>query len=270
MEPETTLRVRDWDANYENNRTRGYKRLNWVPIPNKMDGDGYTELVDHPNGAAHLGAWLAIVQVASRCEQRGVLARDGGRPHDAASLARITRLPREIFDEVLPRLLAIGWIEHQPDVTLQDAAEIPQDAAEPSQFEYAERNGTERNRKERNGTDGSEMLITPERITEAKRKLGAHRGRGDQPDDTIVRRILKAFPDQQSADAWADTLIERIDPRRITGTGYGIYVTNAEEWVRNGGGRAPVTAAPPAGHSTVDPETRRRIQEARKKGEEAA
>ena len=54
---EEVLRVRDWDALYENNRTRGYKRLGWVPIPNRMDGDGYTELVDHENGAAHLGAW---------------------------------------------------------------------------------------------------------------------------------------------------------------------------------------------------------------------
>ena len=54
---EEVLRVRDWDALYENNRTRGDKRLGWVPIPNRMDGDGYTELVDHENGAAHLGAW---------------------------------------------------------------------------------------------------------------------------------------------------------------------------------------------------------------------
>ncbi len=67
--PDEFLRICDWDTLYENNRTRGYKKLNWVPIPNRMDGDGYTELVDHPNGAAHLGAWIAIVQVASRCER---------------------------------------------------------------------------------------------------------------------------------------------------------------------------------------------------------
>jgi hypothetical protein len=50
---EGLLRVRDWDAVYENNRSREYKKLKWVPIPNRMDGDGYTELVDHQNGAAH-------------------------------------------------------------------------------------------------------------------------------------------------------------------------------------------------------------------------
>jgi hypothetical protein len=56
----TFYRVKDWSKIYENNRTRELKRMDWVPIPNKMDGDGFTELVDHPNGAAHLGAWLAL------------------------------------------------------------------------------------------------------------------------------------------------------------------------------------------------------------------
>jgi hypothetical protein len=51
--------------------------------------------------------------------------RDGGRPHDAASMARISRLPVEVFREVLPRLLSIGWLA----VLGQDAAEILQDAA---------------------------------------------------------------------------------------------------------------------------------------------
>ena len=45
--------------------------------------------------------------------------RDGGRPHDAASMARISRLPVEVFREVLPRLLSIGWLA----VPGQDAAE---------------------------------------------------------------------------------------------------------------------------------------------------
>ena len=117
-----TLKVKDWEIHYENNRTRDYKNLRWVPIPNQLDGDGFTELVDHPNAAAHLGAWVAIVQVASRCDPRGILMRDGGRPHNAESLARITRLPADVFREVIPRLLgSIGWLEAIP----QDAAQFP-------------------------------------------------------------------------------------------------------------------------------------------------
>lgn len=105
------LRVKDWDALYENNRTRGLKVMQWVPVPNKHDGDGYTALVDHPSGAAYLGCWIATLQVASRCEPRGTLLRDGGKPHTAESLARMTRLSREAFEEAIPRLLAVEWLE---------------------------------------------------------------------------------------------------------------------------------------------------------------
>lgn len=271
MQADEVLRVRNWDVLYENNRTREYKKLNWVPIPNKMDGDGYTELVDHANGAAHLGAWLAIVQVASRCDVRGVLMRDGGRPHDVASLARITRLPREVFDEVLPRLMAIGWLEdaakpQEPEAIRQDAAEISQDAAEPGQFEYVERNGTERNRKELRTNEDAMLLSTPERIKTAQVAIGAHRGRGDEPDPTITRKVLLAFPDAQMFDAWLKDIKLNLNPSEITGTGYALYVSDAGRFVRNGGTRKRRKAAPAPAvmqRSTVDPETRRRIEAAR-------
>jgi hypothetical protein len=76
--------------------------------------------------------------------------RDGGRPHDAASLARITRLPVEIFREAIPRLLStIGWLEEVPiDAVPQDATEIPQGAAGIPQSKYAEQNRKELNRTE--------------------------------------------------------------------------------------------------------------------------
>jgi len=81
-----------------------------------MDGSGYTELVEHPDGAAHLGAWYAIVEIASRREIRGMLPEAVGKnPHDVGgicrSLSRISRLPCLVFQDVVPRLLEIGWIE---------------------------------------------------------------------------------------------------------------------------------------------------------------
>lgn len=118
------FRIRDWDKHYENNRTRELKKLEWVPVPNRMDGAGYNELVDHPNGAAHLGAWLAILEIASRCRVRGTLAKEdlgtvpqegaaqcGEVPITAKDLARMSRLPQSLFEEVMPRLLSIGWVE---------------------------------------------------------------------------------------------------------------------------------------------------------------
>jgi hypothetical protein len=110
VEMKDCLRVVDWNTRYENNRTRDLKFMAWVPVPNKMDGDGYTELVAHESGSAHLGAWLTIIQVASKCNPRGVLLRDNGEPHTAQSLARISRLPVSVYEATIPRLLEIGWL----------------------------------------------------------------------------------------------------------------------------------------------------------------
>lgn len=151
----TTYRVRDWEAIYENNRTKELKRMSWVPIPNKMDGDGYTELVDHEHGAAHFGAWVAIIEIASKCETRGTLVREGGKPHDARSLARMSRLPVNLFEEVIPRLIGpIGWLEV---IETETASGIPQDDAGTPRREASEpqESTSSRARAERNGTEGN-------------------------------------------------------------------------------------------------------------------
>ncbi len=129
------FRIKDWDRHYENNRTRQLKKLEWVPIPNNHDSDGYTTLVDHENGAAHLGAWLVIVQLASKCEPRGTLSRTKVResgtpvPHTPQSIARITRLPASVLEEAIPRLLEIGWLEVSDcnETIAHESAGIPQD-----------------------------------------------------------------------------------------------------------------------------------------------
>ena len=112
--------------------------MNWIPVPNKHDGDGYTQLVDHPAGAAHFGAWMAILQVASRCHPRGTLVRSGGIPHTAASLGRITRLPASIFEDAIPRLLEIGWLEtftHEDAATAHVGAVVRHDDTAQSRIE---------------------------------------------------------------------------------------------------------------------------------------
>ena len=124
-----TLRVRDWTRHFETSESKKLKFLKWVAIPNKTDGEGYTALVDHPNAAAHLGAWYAIVETASRQDPRGTLPR--GIPQDISgisrSLGRISRLPSEIFEEVLPRLIEIGWVEccQEDTESLGESARVP-------------------------------------------------------------------------------------------------------------------------------------------------
>ena len=154
-----SFNVIDWDKHYENNRTRAMRKMEWVPMPNRHDGDGYTTLLDHPNGAAHFGAWCALIEVASRCAVRGTLLRSCGTPYDAASLERVTRIPAAIWDEALPRLLTIGWIgdykiQHPPAETDEGIQHPPAETeGGTQQGPAASRAQGERNGTERNGTE---------------------------------------------------------------------------------------------------------------------
>src|SRR5262249_15995151 len=62
----------------------------------------------HPNGAAHFGAWIAIIEIAAKQDERGTLPCGIGGI--SKTLSRISRIPSTIFDEALPRLIEIGWI----------------------------------------------------------------------------------------------------------------------------------------------------------------
>jgi hypothetical protein len=139
-------RIKDWRESFENNRTKELKRMSWVPVPNKHDGDGYTALIRHKQGAAHLGAWLAILQVASKCDPRGSLVRANHKAHTPATISRMTGLPEAVLQDAIERLLdeEIGWLEV---IDSAGVIQIPQEDATPPQ--EAARNG-KKERKEWN------------------------------------------------------------------------------------------------------------------------
>jgi hypothetical protein len=152
-------RIKDWQRHFENNRTKELKSLSWVPFPNKHDGDGYTELVEgHKDGPSHYGAWCALVQVASKCDPRGTLLRDGYRPHSPASLARKTRYPEKVLADAISRLIEIGWLEVMSDwpITCDDpAGECGNTAGkcDATAGKCLEGKGTEQKGTEGNGTE---------------------------------------------------------------------------------------------------------------------
>ena len=129
------LRIRDWAKHFETSESRKLQRMVWVPVPNKTDGEGYAALVDHPNGAAHLGAWYAILETASRQmprERRGDFP--SGIPQNISgvcrSLGRLSHLPASVFEEVIPRLLEIGWIEPAESASVPaESASVPAESA---------------------------------------------------------------------------------------------------------------------------------------------
>jgi uncharacterized phage protein (TIGR02220 family) len=126
-----TYRIANWAALYENNRTRELKSLTWVPFPNSHDGDGYTALMSQKNAEQLLGAFVVIVQVASKCDPRGTLLRGPAMPHTAASIARITRFSERTIQRCLDVCCdpEIGWILRENANENGENATIPQDAA---------------------------------------------------------------------------------------------------------------------------------------------
>lgn len=79
--------VRDWDKHFENRQSRVVKNLLWVPVPNSHDGEGYRYVMAEVDGLAIYGAWQLILQVASKCQQRGTLMRDDGTPMTARMIS---------------------------------------------------------------------------------------------------------------------------------------------------------------------------------------
>ncbi len=198
------LKIAGWSTHFENNRTRELKKMDWVPVPTKQDGDGYTELVSHKNGAAHLGAWMAIVQVAAKCDERGTLLRDARRPHDSQSLARISRLPKTVFDEAIPRLVAIGWLETEVfgllavRDTSQQGAGISQADAEKSQVACA-RDTTLQDSTGEDITRKGITHVSPEPQAAAVQAVLIFETVGDEKSWNLIQdhinRLKEAFPD---------------------------------------------------------------------------
>jgi hypothetical protein len=206
------IEIVGWGKHYENYRTRELKALAWIPLPNKHDGDGYTQLLDHPNGAAHFGAWCALVQLASRCHNgdtsvvstekhrhsakydpsehpfgRGILIRENGEGHDEASLERITRIPISIWKEVLPRLLSIGWIRNY-----ETTDKVPIEYR--STTDAVPLNGIELNGREGNGIE--KKVSTPSAPTRSTVSV-------PKVDFDFSTGLFSGISDKK-VDAWSD------------------------------------------------------------------
>jgi hypothetical protein len=142
-------RIKDWNKHYENNRTRELKKMDWVPVPNKHDGDGFLRIMEQPDGLEIYAAWHLILQVASKCETRGTLLRDSRTPLFADSIARKCSCRKP---DVIQRALdfcssaEVGWIE----CFTMEGEQIPHPPAEiphPPAVKGMEGKGTEENEK---------------------------------------------------------------------------------------------------------------------------
>jgi hypothetical protein len=105
-----TYRIKDWNLHFEKAQTRKCQEMKWVAIPNKHDGKSYGRLTHVENWLEVFAVWILLLEVASKCPVRGVLADNDG-PLGDKDLEFKTRCPAASFKRSVSILQDVGWIE---------------------------------------------------------------------------------------------------------------------------------------------------------------
>jgi len=100
------IKIRDWNTHFERDRSKQWKNLQWVPIPNKQ-GTGYRKIMQEKNGAEIFGCWIAIVEQGSLCFPRGDLSK-----YEIEDLALLTLIDANVMISSI-RFLSqkLDWLE---------------------------------------------------------------------------------------------------------------------------------------------------------------
>lgn len=206
------LRIANWSKHYETAETRKVVSLRWVPVPNKQ-GKGYAKLV-RKHGAAGLGVWVAILQMAST---RNRDERDGSLDYSVEDMSDVSRIPAESFVEVLPTLQEIGWLQ---GVTTESGCHPDDPGDSPGRRKEGRTEGRSEGTesKEENSPQppkgGQERSLRPHiqigdalalrigsSVSECRRQVAALLGAGSSPDD-LSRMVDLAKPDDRPWE-WA-------------------------------------------------------------------
>lgn len=111
------LQVIGWRDIFEVGRTRSIDHQIACLIPNKQNGEGYTQLLDMENGEAMYGAFCAMILLLSKQpadSRNGWLTEDGlpkGIPYDADILAEGIKFSANTVTQMLTAVVKdIGWL----------------------------------------------------------------------------------------------------------------------------------------------------------------
>lgn len=133
--------IRNWDELFENSRSRAVEKCRYVCVPNRHDGECYSYIMAHPQGAEIYAAWVLMLQVASKSPVRGLLLRGNGAPHTPGTLSVVTRAPESWFQTAIDFLLTeTDWLELQRVTQSTSGERQSSDVRNVSQV-YIERNG---------------------------------------------------------------------------------------------------------------------------------
>ena len=161
------IKVKNFSKLFENSESKKYKKLSWVPIPNKHDGSGYRRIVAMKNGCEIYTAWILILQVASKMPVRGELSDEDGEL-TTEDLSFKTGFPEKIFFDAIKVLSGpkIGWLEVSHDIS-EDIRKSPESPEENA----VEQNRTEQNRINKKGFKKPTILEISEYCKERKNTI---------------------------------------------------------------------------------------------------
>lgn len=229
-------KIRNWEEVYENAESRKVKKLSWVAIPNKHDGNGYARLRARPDAIPAFSGFILMVQIASKCQKRGVLADSDGNPLTTEDMAFKTGFPVEVFDTAIKACTSKGiqWIEVEEidDETLERPDEIP---ARPENIRV-EGKGTEGNRTEQNDICTEPPVVTFPVIPGKTNKATEYHV--TQPDIDQLRDTFPAVDplgEIKKALAW----INANPSKRKTATGMPSFLYKWMSRCQNNGGSSP-------------------------------
>jgi len=106
--------------------------------------------MNRKDGPEVFAAWILLVQLASRCTTRGVLASSDGRAYEIADISVKTRAPERIFEKAIPLLVGAGWIttdspisagQDDPSGESADASGLFPDIGAANRIEKKRKNG---------------------------------------------------------------------------------------------------------------------------------
>jgi hypothetical protein len=140
-------KIRDWGTIYENSESRKRDSLRWVATPNEHQGSGWGRMVANKRRIELFCAWNLIIQVASKCPERGTLGKNG-HAYTSDDLAFKTGFPAAIFTLAFEFFSgeSIRWLE-KVEISSENEAGAELSRTMPNIAEGSAENGTGSDRK---------------------------------------------------------------------------------------------------------------------------
>lgn len=101
-----------WSSRFENAQSRRTKDPNHSLMPHELNSTQLEHLMKQESGPLALGVWHILIQIATRCPQRGLLVTEDG-PHTDTTIAQACHLSEGQIAQALNLLMspAVGWLD---------------------------------------------------------------------------------------------------------------------------------------------------------------